>query len=997
MSVRQIMPGALRYSLMPNMLDQSSPLHKPFLLSALFFSGFAALIYEIVWQRILVRMLGGTFSSVSLIVCVFLGGMAIGAMLVSIAQSKNKIKSPGKVWAVLEGLLGVCGIASIALARLSAFPLPDQTVTSAIAIFLLLIPTICMGAVLPIAIDLFNQKNDQKNNSTTLVIYALNTTGALVGALLSAFAFLPWFGISTTLCIAAMVNLAICLSLKLLKTELQIEAKESPEKFQFDSSLIYHLSFASGLVIVLLELAWTRFFGFLGGFNTYMFSLVLIFILAGLSIGAWLVRDIKTRFRENDHNSFLAITAMTALGALCVGISCYAAYNLPGQYNSLMNQLQKSCPALSYFQIKLIVLASAMNMIILFPSTVCGTLFPLLLGHENTLSTSSNRSRNAAIKLALNAAGSVSGYLVLRSLYDVHTTYGVVDSSILAVIALLSVLAVTLLIKQKLSLLMVIFILIMLPVSLFRPLPTRFFPSPIADDCEENPEAIVCVAREHGLLRLTINGKAQGAIPDLIPCDFAPTGSDKPTQVLLGILPPLLNKTKHSSGLVIGMGTGTTCGAAIALESVKQCTVIDINPAVFRAAYKFASSNQSPWDSPKYNKVVGDARTYLSTGKTKFDWITSQPGEPSNAGSADLFTQEFYQLAKRRLTPDGIFAQWIQLYGLTSSDLIVLLDTFKSVFPDTYIFQARGAGEVILVSIPQGASKQSLEEKCRGMYTSAGCLRQLYSIGIESHYDLFADCISKPTKVSNQNLINTDDNLLVEMSAAKVEPPSERQIERLEDTLLTTCILDESSGDPCIKQAQTARFIPLFTGVSDYFLLSVLEPETVSPLEKTNRIDTYAALAVKEGDYKKAKDWFETDPYKSESPAGLTGMALCSYKSGEDPNEAYIKFVKSLDINPLQYIASFYAGKCAYSMGRTQDALYHMKFASQVFYKSNQPRFFICAALLKDGQIDLAKRNLKSLNNRTLKTDKEKGWLEGLNKTISSGQEDSCIDEILAL
>lgn len=559
---------------------------------------------------------------------------------------------------------------------------------------------------------------------------------------------------------------------------------------------------------------------------------------------------------------------------------------------------------------------------------------------------------------------------------NVHRS--IFDACFLTVIAILSVYAIILLWKQRLHILTAIFIVVMLPTTILKP--DIFLPQTDLSlrYCSENPEAVVIVEEVAGLIRLSNNGKPQGSIPSPVASDFAPIASDKPTQVLLGVLPPLFCPSNQSSGLTIGMGTGTTCGAAISLNSVKNCTVIDINPAVFDAAYNFASSNKAPWDSPKFKKKIGDARTFLASTNDKFDWITSQPGEPSSAGSADLFTLEFYQLAKQRLNSNGIFAQWIQLYGLKEKDLICLLDTFKSVFPNTYIFQARGAGEIILISAPPSLSMYDLTESWKKLFRNEP-MHQLFSVGIYDPYDLLADCISAPTKRTKQNSLNTDDNLLVEMSSAKTEPPSENQIDLLEKKLKSICQLYESS-DPLLEEARHARSIPLYTCAYDYYLLSTLESETVPPVKRTvvPKIDFFGELSC---------------------PANLTGVAFAQYKRNEDPEKCYEQFVKSLDINPIQYIANFYAAKSLQKMGRTQDAIYHMNLAAQIFPVSNRPRIWICAALLKTNQLDLARKNIDRLSKRKLNTSWEKTALDALKSKInetSMPNSEKIIEQILA-
>lgn len=977
MSVRQIMPGALRYSLMPNMLDQSSPLHKPFLLSALFFSGFAALIYEIVWQRILVRMLGGTFSSVSLIVCVFLGGMAIGAMLVSIAQSKNKIKNPGKVWALLEGVLGVCGISSMALSQLIASPIPDPTLTTAISIFLLLIPTIAMGASLPIAIDLLNRNG---NTKAVLASYALNTTGALAGVICTSFLFLPIFGISITLFFAAAINLFIGAALFWSRSKILSNTQKDLES-ESSHLLLPSTAFISGWIIMMLEVCWTRYFSLIAGTNTYTFGLVVAFCLAGLSVGAWIVSAVNSRKEIQETNAMSALAVVFTFAALCLMASIFGLSILPNYFPSLLKQSLAIFGQDNYFPIKMMLLAICMNLLVLTPCTICGTIFPLVL----------SLSKRTAKLLAYNTAGCVFGYVSLWVLFEIYNSKNGITATEMCFLVILAILYLCALIlihhtsKTKITLIGGICLTLAVlsaPVILLRPQwskealtnstpnSLRFF--------KEGQNAVVSVENVNGLFSLKTNGKTEGSLPDPIPSDMPPLMSDMPTQVLLGLLPQALNGSKQSSGLVIGMGTGMTCGTAIGLNDVKVCTVVEIEKTVLEAAKEFAAYNHTPWDSPKYKIAIADARQFLSNTKEKYDWIVSQPGEPSNSGSANLYTTDFFKLAKSKLKDNGTFVQWIQLYGLNKTDLRRLLDSFSIAFENNItknrcvVFQPRGAGEVILISCQ---NPELLVTRITNIFDSADFKTKLYSIGINTPSDLLANFVVK-TKAKKRAFDNTDDNLSVELNCAQNKPANEEQIKELEIYLRSDLSEPLPKLKNQLKYPRLAHAIPLYTSASDYYLLSKVEPETLSevyPESLNNKLFG-------------AKD----------SPASLTYNAFADLRNGKDPADCLSLFEQSLEINPLQYIANYYAGLSHFYMGDLQSALWRMKTASQIYPISNRPHFFVCAALIRDGQLDLAKQNIAKLSNRKLKTTKEKAWLDGLNKTISSEKEDPCIDKILS-
>lgn len=980
MSVRQIMKGALRYSLMPNMLDQSSPLHKPFLLSALFFSGFAALIYEIVWQRILVRFLGGNFSSVSLIVCVFLGGMAIGAMLVSIAQSKSKIKSPGKVWAVLEGVLGVCGIVSIFLARQSALPTPDPAITTVISIILLLIPTIAMGAILPIAISFFGQKGNIK---AIVSSYALNTTGALAGVVCTAFFLLAKFGITITLAFASSINLLITVALFLIKEKIELEPeKNSDDHIEPTPPLLRPLAFASGWIIMMLEVCWTRYFSLIAGANTHIFSLVVAFCLAGLGIGAWIIFAISSHKPVKVSNALPALMVVFSLASLCLMGSIFILPILPNYFPNLLEQALEAFSTIDYFNVKILLLTCCMNLVILIPCTVCGTILPLVLITSKF---------NTAQLLAYNATGCVLGYVSLWVIFKfLSSLTGYVTTEVCFLLVLGALYVFTLILiqqvsKQKLTVISgfcLTLIVLSAPLIQLRakwpqaalthsaPGTIRFF--------KEGQNAVVSVENTNGLFLLKTNGKTEGSLPDPVPSDRPPVMSDMPTQVLLGLLPQALNGAKHSSGLIIGMGTGMTCGTAIGLNDVKKCTVVEIEQVVCEAAKEFAAYNHTPWDSPKYKIEIADARHFLSSTNEKYDWIVSQPGEPSNSASANLYTTEFFKMAKGKLKDNGIFVQWIQLYGLNKADLHSLLDSFSIAFENSrsknrcVAFQPRGAGEIILVSCQ---NPELLVTRIKNIFDSVDFKTKLYSIGINTPLDLLADFVGE-TKTKKFAAPNTDDNLKVELNCAQNKPANETQIKELETELQSSLSDLLPTLKNQLKYPRLAHAIPLYTSASDYYLLSKLEPETLSEVypESLNN-NLFGA---------------------NDSPALLTYNAFTDLRNGKEPADCLSHLEQSLEINPLQYIANYYAGLCHFYMGDLQSALWRIKIASQIYPISNRPHFFVCAALIRDGQFDLAKQNLVMMSKRTLRTEKEKRWLKELNKTLSTGNEAACIDQILS-
>ena len=125
--------------------------------------------------------------------------------------------------------------------------------------------------------------------------------------------------------------------------------------------------------------------------------------------------------------------------------------------------------------------------------------------------------------------------------------------------------------------------------------------------------------------------------------------------------------------------------------------------AVFGAGPYFEAFNRRSYDHPKVNLITGDARNYLSVSRQTYDVIVSEPSNPWIAGVGSLFTAEFYELAAAALEPDGIIAQWVQLYELSPDDVRMVLAEFQRQFPEVTAWNM-GVGDLVLIG-----SRQPLE------------------------------------------------------------------------------------------------------------------------------------------------------------------------------------------------------------------------------------------------------------------------------------------------
>ncbi len=281
-------------------------------------SGCSALIYEIVWLQQLGLVLGATSVSLAILLTSFMGGMCLGSL--ALPRLVSATRHPLRVYAVLELLIGICGVAILwgmpIVSRVyCSFALPgsgDLLARALVALTLLLPPTILMGATLP-AIARW-VKSSRLELSQLGFFYGANTFSAVLGSLLAGLCLLPFFDVVVATCVAAAINLCVAAGAWMLaerscgtsrwegeapaepNLSTQRTARREPRPpFALVPYLVIGLS---GLTALGAEVVWTRWLGLLFGPTTYTFSILLAVFLLGLGAGswggAWLARRVRS-------------------------------------------------------------------------------------------------------------------------------------------------------------------------------------------------------------------------------------------------------------------------------------------------------------------------------------------------------------------------------------------------------------------------------------------------------------------------------------------------------------------------------------------------------------------------------------------------------------------------------------------------------------------------------------------------------------------------------
>jgi spermidine synthase len=200
----------------------------------------------------------------------------------------------------------------------------------------------------------------------------------------------------------------------------------------------------------------------------------------------------------------------------------------------------------------------------------------------------------------------------------------------------------------------------------------------------EGRAATVSVKRLGGTFSLAVDGKVD-----------ATSSGDMLTQRLLAHVPLLLHPNPKNA-LVIGLGSGVTAGAALS-HPLERVDAVEISAEVVQAARRFfAKANKRALDDPRLRLVVSDGRNHVALTRERYDVIISEPSNPWMAGVSALFTRDFFQLARGRLAPGGLFCQWAHVYNMSEPDLKTVIASFQDAFPGAALFLIN-EGDVLLV------------------------------------------------------------------------------------------------------------------------------------------------------------------------------------------------------------------------------------------------------------------------------------------------------------
>jgi len=777
-------------------------------------SGATGLIYEVIWLRQLVLIFGSTQFATSTILSTFMGGLALGAFLAGRWTGGTRIP-PLRLYGLLE--LGI-GLYALAVPFLFSSLTPiyrviwqagasESFVLLSLAKFagialVLLPPTTLMGASLPI---LARQVADDEERIGGKVggLYAINIVGAVVGVFIAGFILIPKIGVHTSIWITAVTNLllgivaiALARGISLPGTVQEAEAHApsgAPRSLRVRLALVVFA--LSGFGALVLEVAWTRVLVLVVGSSVYAFSLMLLAFLIGLAAGGGALSAVLRRRPSADPARLLLI--LLAASGLLAYASAFLFQYLPPLFAKVFIELDPSPAGWFAWQF-------AGGMLIMFPTTFAlGGVFPCVLQiHARSLSQVAG---SVGTVYAANTVGTIvgaglAGFVLIPSI-------GVKDTVVLIALTqlvLALVVALVMIVDRRGPRLAGALSVGALLIVMFLARPTwdvLLMNSGVfnlfgqaegttwseymewADETEllyeaEGLTAHVFVADERKADNrfLSVNGKVE-----------ASSNVDLETQILSSHL-PLLVHDDPKDVMIIGLASGITAGAA-AVHPVESIRILEIETKMEPAARLFAEFNHDVLDDERVTISYNDARNELEFSPMSYDVIISEPSNPWMTIAANLFTEEFFRMARTRVRPGGIYCQWIQNYYLPAEDLRSIAAAFHASFPHILLFETVDGVDLLLLGsdTPLSLNLERMDYRLSDLWVRADLSR----VGLRDSADILSTFRlgdREVTRLVEGAARNTDDNARVEFSA-----PKSLGSETITDNLV---MLRRFTGDP---------------------------------------------------------------------------------------------------------------------------------------------------------------------------------------------------------
>lgn len=711
---------------------------------AFFLSGFSGLIYESVWSNYLKFFLGHAAHAQTLVLGLYMGGMAAGAWLA--ARTMQRIRNPLQMYAAVELVIGLFGLVFHAVFVACSDLLLDQVLPGisspmlvellrwSFAAALILPQTVLLGATFPLISAGILRAFPGTPGHAISMLYFTNSIGAVMGVMLSGFVLIAAVGLPGTILTAAVLNILLALVVYFVAQTLcppvpttsgttasgaaassaatsEAAASEAstlaadtgslaPAPHAMQAPLLL-VALITGLSSFIYEIGWIRMLSMVLGASTHAFEFMLSAFILGLALGGLWLRQRLDRF-DNPLRALAMIQLL--MGLLALG--SVLAYNSSFVWMStILPALQRNETGYVLFNIT----SHAIALLLMLPVTfMAGMTLPLI---SATLFRKGSDESAIGKVYAFNTLGAIIGVALAAMLLLplVGLKMAMICGAALDLALALWLFAriseprrwqfawgSLVLVSLGATLLAPPFNSLWMASTVFRNgtllRPTQ---GQVILHRDGRTATVDVTRRGKSTLVLTTNGKVD-ASAETDPA--LPPSADEDTMVMLGGL-PLLAHPGAKNAAVIGMGAGMSANVLLASEQLQHLDVIEIEAAMTEGARQFGALSQRVFNDPRSEIHIDDAKSYFAVHKKRYDLIVSEPSDSWVSGVSSLFTDEFYGRVSHHLNDDGLLVQWLHVYELSPDLVASIFQALGKHFADYRIYASNNDNLVILARV----------------------------------------------------------------------------------------------------------------------------------------------------------------------------------------------------------------------------------------------------------------------------------------------------------
>lgn len=720
---------------------------RPIIVTLFFLSGACGLVYEVVWMRMLTLVFGATSFATSAILSVFFAGLALGSFL--FGRVADRSRNPLALYALLEAGVGLfafllpvllTGVTAtyVALARQFDFGFyPLSLVRLVLAVLVLIVPATLMGGTLPVIVKCLARGKEQLGLDVGQ-LYAINTFGAVLGAVASGFFLILLVGVRETAYLAGVVNLLVAGAAFVLSRGLDMAPVSSLAKDTATAAtpgdrepatarVVLWAIGLSGAAALALEVLWTRALVYYLDNSTHAFTTVLTAFLLGIALGSAMI----ARFADRR----MRLLAVFGVVEVLIGISALVAIPILGASSPVLSGMEgQAVDGMLWWKWSGLRFLRSLT-VMLVPTILMGMTVPLAVKiytlHLARLGRSLGRVYSA------NTIGGVVGSVIAG--FVLIPVIGV-RGGIVAIAALSTVVGIVLCCAEpawhgrraaKAA--------IGVGVVLLFAVLSRFTAQQLvlASYRERADGTDVLFYREGVGSTVKVFRDKRGE--KVLSIDGFPvagtTQGMRDAQETLGNYPLLLSNVPSPRVNLIGFGAGGASWEALQYD-VASVDCVELVHGVIEASPWFREVNHDVVQRPDYNLIMGDGRNHVLMTDKVYDVISVDATSPKMAGNGSLYTLEFYELLKERLSADGIAVQWLPFHLLSDAEMKMTTRTFMQVFPHTTLWLSPLKYHGLLVGSekPLQIDVQALRRKMQ----RPGVRQEMAHVGADAPLDFLA-------------------------------------------------------------------------------------------------------------------------------------------------------------------------------------------------------------------------------------------------------------------